>query len=443
MSVSAEKSEKNYTNNRQTTDVLDDWGGFSGNVNQALQSYLRELGQLPRMTPEAQNILSQKIVEAENTWRQTLGQMVFTAAWIREFLSGKDESTWREYFMPSSVPENVKITELRSFLQHLETIESQLHAAFSDGSREQVVRLRRDMSELLMRYKISGEVLMQCHDQLQLTAGSVQCVFAEESCIFAGELDGMLEAAATARRKLLDLRQEMVEGNLRLVIRIVNQYSYRQLSVGDLVQEGNIGLMRALEKFDFNLQHKFSTYAGWWIRQSIGRAIAEQFRVIRIPSHMISTISAINRTEQRFLLEHDRLPEVEEIAELMKLPPARISAIRKMARQTISLQSPLSVDENGTSLEDVLPDEQAVDPASDISEVTVTKQLEKLLSTLSERERLILTMRFGLMGEKVRTLQEISEYFNISRERVRQLEMQTLNKLRTPENLRIFGSHNI
>ena len=233
----------------------------------------------------------------------------------------------------------------------------------------------------------------------------------------------------------------MVEGNLRLVVWIVNQYSYRQLSVSDLVQEGNLGLMRALEKFDFNLKHKFSSYASWWIRQSIGRAIAEQFRVIRIPGHMISTIAAINRVEQRFILEHDRMPEVEEIAALLEMPPARISAIRKMARQTISLQSPLSVDSDGSSLEDVLPDEQALEPSQKISEKSMQKQLQRLLDSLNERERLILTMRYGLMGESVKTLQEISEHFNISRERVRQLEMQTLNKLRTPENLRLFGGH--
>ena len=158
---------------------------------------------------------------------------------------------------------------------------------------------------------------------------------------------------------------------------------------------------------------------------------------------MISTIAAINRVEQRFILEHDRMPEVEEIAAQLGLPAARISAIRKMARQTISLQSPLSVDENGSSLEDVLPDEQALDPAQKISAASVKMQLDRLLATLTPRERKILAMRFGLLGEKVHTLQEISEHFNISRERVRQLEMQTLNKLRAPENLKLFGSHQI
>ena len=231
----------------------------------------------------------------------------------------------------------------------------------------------------------------------------------------------------------------MVEGNLRLVVRIVNQYSYRRISIPDLIQEGNIGLMRSLEKFDFQLGHKFSTYAGWWIRQSIGRALAEQFRIIRIPVHMIATIAAINRAEQRFILEHDRVPEVEEIAAMLEMPTPRVSAIRKMARQTISLQSPLSVDDSGASLEDVLPDEQAQEPGRELAQETTIRQLQKLLDQLNGREREILIMRFGLMGERVRTLQEISDHFHISRERVRQLELQTLNKLRTPENRRLFG----
>ena len=294
------------------------------------------------------------------------------------------------------------------------------------------------------RYKLSGEILTIGYKQLlsaaEPGAENLLKVFAEESCFTVSEFQKELEEANAAYRELLQLRQKMIEGNLRLVVRIVNQYSYRQLSVSDLVQEGNIGLMRSLEKFDFNLNHKFSTYASWWIRQSIGRAIAEQFRIIRIPAHMVSTIAAINRAEQRFILEHDRMPEPDEIAAVLGLPTARVSAIRKMARQTISLQSPLSVDENGSSLEDVLPDEQAIDPSQNISYASSRKQLVKLLNTLSERERKILVMRFGLLGEPVKTLQEISECFNISRERVRQLEMQIINKLRTPENLRIFGS---
>jgi RNA polymerase primary sigma factor len=332
-------------------------------------------------------------------------------------------------------------------LKQIETLLPALASAYQDGDKKEVCELRKKLSGEMSRYKLSGDILMDCYEKLKLAWNSMNSesasIFAEDSCMTVEEFSENIEQAELALTELLELRQQMVEGNLRLVLRIVNQYSYRQVSVSDLVQEGNLGLMRSLEKFDFNLKHKFSTYASWWIRQSIGRAIAEQFRVIRIPAHMVSTIAAINRVEQRFILEHDRMPEAEEIAQVLNMPTARVSAIRKMARQTISLQSPLSVDDSGSSLEDVLPDEQAVDPARQISDETVHSQLERLLATLNERERMILKMRFGLMGEQVRTLQEISDHFKISRERVRQLEMQTLNKLRTPENLRIFGSQHI
>ena len=447
MNGADEKSLRAASSGEYTGDVVGDWGGFDGNVNQALHSYLRALGNLPRLSAEEQFALGKKILAIENEWRSALNLLLFTPQWVRNHLEHKDPQQWREQFMPSSLTTDDQFEDIQQWLKKLTRCEQQLQQAFAAGDQEQISILRQTLAGELMHYRISGDLLMQCHDQLRVTAGSlsgeVRKVFAGESCLSLEEFEAVLERAEDAWTRLLDLRQEMVEGNLRLVVRIVNQYSYRHLSVSDLVQEGNLGLMRSLEKFDFNLQHKFSTYASWWIRQSIGRAIAEQFRVIRIPAHMISTIAAINRVEQRFILEHDRMPEVEEIAAQLGLPAARISAIRKMARQTISLQSPLSVDENGSSLEDVLPDEQALDPAQKISAASVKMQLDRLLATLTPRERKILAMRFGLLGEKVHTLQEISEHFNISRERVRQLEMQTLNKLRAPENLKLFGSHQI
>lgn len=441
MNSAEERANKNITPDFQG-DVSGDWGGFDGNVNQALQSYLREIGSIPRLTPEEQAALSSRILDAENNWREILYAFGSVAAWQSALLSEKDPLQRRELFIPSAVPPEVSDQELTLWLKKSDQLLRQLQKSFSNG--EDTSAQRSELVAHLMERKLFCDTLMQFHEQLEASLRlpeNAREVLASESCLSVSEFDEMLQKAHAGRQLLLDLRQEMVEKNLRLVVRIVNQYSYRQLSVSDLVQEGNLGLMRSLEKFDFNLKHKFSTYAGWWIRQSIGRAVAEQFRVIRIPAHMVSTIAAINRVEQRFILEHDRMPDADEIAALLNLPAARVSAIRKMARQTISLQSPLSVDQDGSSLEDILPDEQAVDPSQDISEDTVNSQLDKLLSALSPREQKILTMRFGLKGAKVHTLQEISEHFNISRERVRQLEMQTLNKLRTPENMRLFGSH--
>lgn len=417
--------------------------GFEGNVNQVMQSYLRELGNIPKLTAEEQAELAAKILDAENHWRKILYSLAFTSAWQRSYMFSKDPSQWRELFLPSCLNDSIQPDTLRAYMNKLEVLEQKLQESYKHNDRVALEQNRNKLIDELFICKFSSDVLMLCHEQLHLAtagdSGSIRQNLAEESCCTPEEFDDLLIQANLARQKLLDLRKEMVEVNLRLVIRIVNQYSYRHLSVSDLVQEGNIGLMHSLEKFDFNMKHKFSTYASWWIRQSIGRAIAEQFRVIRIPAHMVSTIAAINRVEQRFILEHDRMPEVSEIAAILEMPPARISAIRKMARQSISLQSPLATSQDGSSLEDILPDEHAADPSQKLSDATTSKQLNKLLATLSGREKTIIAMRYGLLGEEVHTLLEISEHFNISRERVRQLEMQALNKLRTPETTRIFG----
>ena len=439
-------AEKDLTREYHFSDA-GEGGIFDGTVNQALQSYLRELGNIPRLTAEEQANLARQILTAENDWRRNLYALPDCVRWQKEYLAGKDPSQWREQFMPSCLEFTSQPDILNSWLEKIDTITGELHRAFRNNDADAVHKYRAELVDKLFQCKFSSDILMNYYDRmcdaLEKYNSEELADFAAENCCTPEELNSILANAWQARQDLLELRKKMVEGNLRLVIRIVNQYSYRQLSISDLVQEGNLGLMRSLEKFDFNLKHKFSTYAGWWIRQSIGRAIAEQFRVIRIPAHMVSTIAAINRAEQRFILEYDRMPEVEEIAAVLEMPAARVSAIRKMARQTISLQSPVTPDENGSSLEDVLPDEQALDPARAVSGESIQQQLKKLLDTLSERERQILKMRFGLLGECVHTLQEISEHFSISRERVRQLELQILNKLRTPENMRLFGSHDI
>ncbi len=435
-------TEKNFNTGKYHVagEFSSDWGGFDGTVNQAMQRYLRELGQIPSLTVEEQQDLIKRILVVENTWRSMLYCFANAVASQLQILAGKDTSQWQDYIIPSCMQSVENPEAIKKWLHETEKLLKLLQESFERNDMAAAAAYREKLSDGMMRCKLFSDIVMDCHNKVMERAASDITSAAAEACCTVEEFTWIFDRANSARQELLDLRQQMIEGNLRLVVRIVNQYSYRQLSVSDLVQEGNMGLMRSLEKFDFNLKHKFSTYASWWIRHSIGRAIAEQFRIIRIPAHMISTIAAINRAEQRFIMEHDRMPESDEIAAMLEMPAARISAIRKMARQTISLQSPLSGDENGSSLEDVLPDEQAMEPSQKVADATSRKQLIKLLDTLSPREREILTMRFGLLGEKVHTLHEISCHFNISRERVRQLELQTLNKLRTPEIMRLFGA---
>jgi RNA polymerase primary sigma factor len=204
----------------------------------------------------------------------------------------------------------------------------------------------------------------------------------------------------------------------------------------DLIQEGNLGLIKALDRFDFKLGFRFSTYAGWWIRHKIFRIIASQSRVIRLPMHMIRLIQDIRRAEQRFIHLNGREPEVEELAEMLDMSPAKVNSIRKMACQTISLQATLSSDDDSGIFEDLVADSSTAAPSEQIAKKILYDKLYEMLRTLPEREQQIIIMRFGLFGQPSLPLIEISKRFNLTRERVRQLEVKIISNLRSPDKLK-------
>ena len=299
-----------------------------------------------------------------------------------------------------------------------------------------------------MYLKEIGKVpLLSADEEIELAQNMEDGAVATEKInVLKGRIDGaseeekaeIKEEIKTLQRdvdKGADAKKRLAEANLRLVVSIAKRYVGRGMLFLDLIQEGNLGLIKAVEKFDYKKGYKFSTYATWWIRQAITRAIADQARTIRIPVHMVETINKLIRVSRQLLQELGREPSPEEIAKEMNMPVERVREILKISQEPVSLETPIGEEED-SHLGDFIKDDNVPVPADAAAFTLLKEQLEEVLGTLTEREQKVLTLRFGLEDGRARTLEEVGKEFNVTRERIRQIEAKALRKLRHPNRLK-------